>query len=506
MALGHEVCPAVAANTMFRQELFTGSMMRTAFGFLLAAMSLIFSGCFQDAPSSSASVRRITQTAVRSVPGQPALENKRADASSDAIPGSIREYPFPASPYVVDPQDLDLPSVISPDFGRHLNGTPSDNPFGSSRNASRSTQQSQSRSAAASKEIAGALLDLSFESLFASVFNRPETQVAKDDLSNPFADAKKTVDAVKAQPAATNSPSTSAAPTPASKDPSPAPTSSQSGQAASSSGGVVSGDQKFMFLGDFDGSGVLKCVYAKRVGDATFSFDDGTRSFVIVDNQAAVEDQRSFAVEDMDGDGNMDLLQTSRAALFGAMFLGDGSGNFNYANYFLTGYEPTVAVPGPMGNGGRDVLVADLRTGNFTAFRPSGIYLPYRQGTLSFIPDYMAHLVELATGLDYLMAAQAGNAPRLYQWSQGANLAASSQALPGDPSLSVVNNSQSTNTLGSVQVFQTGAYASVLLTNSQGQAFNVANMHVSSKIFLVIGNVENRGTLDVGVAFLVSFN
>jgi hypothetical protein len=159
-----------------------------------------------------------------------------------------------------------------------------------------------------------------------------------------------------------------------------------------------------------------------------------------------------------------------------------------------------------MGDGGREVLVVDLRTGYFTAFRPSGIYLPYRQGALSFIPDYMAHLVELATGMDYLMAAQAGNAPRLYQWSQGANLAASSQALPGGPSLFVINDSQSSSTLGSVQVFQTGAYASVMLTNNQGQAFNVANMHVSSKIFLVIGNVENRGTLDVGVAFLVSFN
>jgi hypothetical protein len=506
MALGYEVCPAVAANTMFRQELFTGSMMRTAIGVLLAAMSLVFSGCFQDAPSSSASVGRSPQAIAKGIPRQPALENKQAAAHSGSIPGSIREYPFPASPYLVDPQDLDLPSVISPDSGRHLHGTPSNNPFASRRNASRSAQQTQSRNAAASREIAGALLDLSFESLFASVFNRQEIQAAKDDLSNPFADAKKTGDAVKAQPAATNSPSTSAAPTPASKDPSPAPTSSQSGQSAANSGGMVGSDQKFMFLGDFDGSGVLKCVSAQRVGDATFSFDDGTRSFVIVDNQAAVENQRSFAVEDMDGDGNMDLLQTSRAALFGAMFLGDGSGNFNYANYFLTGYEPTVAVPGPMGDGGREVLVMDLRTGNFTAFRPSGIYLPYRQGALSFIPDYMAHLVELATGMDYLMAAQTGNAPRLYQWSQGANLAASSQALPGGPSLSVINDSQSSTTLGSVQVFQTGAYASVMLTNNQGQAFNVANMHVSSKIFLVIGNVENRGTLDVGVAFLVSFN
>jgi len=497
---------------MFRQELFTGSKMRTAIGVLLAAMSLVFSGCFQDASSSSASVRTSPQAIAKGIPRQSALENKQAVAYSGAIPGSIREYPFPASPYAVDPRDLDLPSVIAPDSGRHLSGTTSNNPFASRRSAGRSIQPAQSQDTIAAREIAGELLDLPFESLFASVFNRQETQATKEDLSNPFADAKKTADAVKAQPAAAIPSLTSAGQTQTPKDQSAAttsptsPTSSQSGQSVSNSGGMVGSDQKFMFLGDFDGSGVLKTAYAKRVGDATFSFDDGTRSFVITDNMAAVENQRSFVIEDMDGDGNMDLLQTSRAALFGAMLLGDGSGNFNYANYFLTGYEPTVAVPGPMGDGGREVLVVDLRTGNFTSFRPSGIYLPYRQGTLSFIPDYVAHLVELATGTDYLMAAQAGNAPRLYQWSQGANLAASSQALLGNSNPFAINDSQSSTTMGSVQVFQTGAYASVMLTNNQGQVFNVANVHVSPRIFLVIGNIENRGTIDVGVAFLISFN
>jgi hypothetical protein len=491
-------------------------MMRSAIGVLLAAMSLVFSGCFQDAPPPSASARRSPQTAAREVPGQPALENKREVAYYGTRSRSIREYPFPASPHAVNPQDLDLPSVISPDSGRHLNGMPSIIAFASKRSADRSSQRAQSQEPAASREIAGVLLDMPFESLFASVFDWQGVQAAKEAISNPFAEAKKASDTVKAQPAATDAaPSAgqsqapkdpSAGQSQAPKDPSSTPASSQSGQSADSSGGMVGANQKFMFLGDFDGSGVLKCVYANRTGDATFSFDDGTRSFVIVDNMAAVENQRSFAVEDLDGDGNMDLLQTSRAAMFGSMFLGDGSGNFNYANYFLTGYEPTVAVPGPMGDGGREVLVVDLRTGNFTAFRPSRIYLPYRQGALSFIPDCLAHLVELATGMDYLMAAQVGNAPQLYQWSQGANLAASSQALPGGPSIYAVNGSQSSNSLGSVQVFQAGAYASVMLTNNQGQTFNVANMHVSPKIFLVIGNIENSGTLDVGVAFLISFN
>lgn len=510
MAPGHEVDPAVAVNTGFRQELLTGSMMRGVTGVLLAAMSLVFSGCFQDTPPSSASARQSPQAAVRGIPGQPALENKQAVAHSGIRSRSIREYPFPTSPYTVNPRDLDFPSVISPDSARHLNGMPSDTAFASGRNAGRSSQRAQSREQAASREIAGALLDLPFESLFANAFSRQGVQAAKEDTSNPFADAKKAGAAVKAQPAATDpsTPSTGQSQTPkdTSSTPSSSSSSSQSAQAAGSSGGVVSSNQKFMFLGDFDGSGILKCVYANRVGNATFSFDDGTRSFVIMDNIAAVENQRSFAVEDMDGDGNMDLLQTSRPALFGSMFLGDGSGNFNYAGYFLTGYEPTIAVPGPMGDGGREVLVVDLRFGNFTAFRPSGIYLPVRQGTLSFIPDYLTHLVELATGTDYLMAAQVGNAPQLYQWSQGANLAASSQALPGDLSISVLNDSQNSSALGSVQVFQAGAYASVMLTNSQGQAFNVANMHVSPKVFLVIGNIENSGTLDVGVAFLVSFN
>ena len=268
--------------------------------------------------------------------------------------------------------------------------------------------------------------------------------------------------------------------------------------------GISRREPAFGFLGDFDGSGILKYATAKRSGDASFSFDDAARNFIIFSNPAAVESQRSFTVEDMDGDGNMDLLQTSRNLMFGRVFLGDGSGNFHYANYFLTGYEPTVAVPGPMGAGGREILTVNLRTGSYTAFVPRGIYLDYRQGSLGFVPDYLARLVQLETGVDYLSASQSGDAPRLYQWLNGNGLTETTETLPSQPGMSVSLDQQYSGGTSSLQVYQTGSYASVVLTNNLGQKFNVAGMRITPQFFLVFGDLARQGSLDVGVAFAVA--
>jgi hypothetical protein len=156
-----------------------------------------------------------------------------------------------------------------------------------------------------------------------------------------------------------------------------------------------------------------------------------------------------------------------------------------------------------MGDSGREILVVNQRTGSFTAFRPRGVYQPYRQGALKFLPDRLAHLLELGTGLDYLMAAPAGSEPRLFQWSEGGNLAESSEVLPAEPSLTIGSDAMPDDLFGGLQVYQIGAFASVVLTNSQGQTFNVANLRVTPQMFLVFGNLERRGTLDVGVAFLL---
>jgi hypothetical protein len=365
------------------------------------------------------------------------------------------------------------------------------------------------RTPAEAKDIAGLVLNTSFESLFANVFNRRDVPAGKEDLPNPFTDAKKSSETDKAQPAAesaTTPPPEQAPPAPKeTPKPSPSTPPAQPDRAPDISGGMINGsDQRFIFLGDFDGTGVVKLAYAKRVGDAAFDFADAARTFVITENPGAVENQSSLAVEDMDGDGNMDLLQTARAGMFGAVLRGDGSGNFGFVDYFLTAYEPTVAVPGPMGDVGREIFAIDFRTGSYTVFCTRGRYLPYRQNSFGFIPDYIAHLLELGTGHDYLLAAQTGNTPRLYQWLQGGSLTEAAQTLPGNPSLSVSGDPKLDPGLGSLQVYQVGPYASVVVANSQGQAFNVANLRVTSQIFLVLGNIENRGTFDVGVAFLLS--
>jgi len=228
---------------------------------------------------------------------------------------------------------------------------------------------------------------------------------------------------------------------------------------------------------------------------------------VIWDNQAAVENQRSFSIEDMDGDGRMDLIQTSGSYLFGAVLLGSESGNFYYKmnGYFLTGYEPTIAIPGPMGEGGRELVSINLRTGSYTIFKPQGLYLPARKGGLDIIPEYATHLIELGSGADYLLASRAG-APHLYQWSTDSVLTEASEALPGEPTLTVTGDVRLDGGLGSLQVHQIGSYASVILTNSMQQTFNVANLRIAPGIFLVIGDLERRGTLDVGVAVLLTQN
>ena len=81
------------------------------------------------------------------------------------------------------------------------------------------------------------------------------------------------------------------------------------------------------------------------LNETTFVFPDGRRTFSLFVNPSAVEEQRSLAIEDITGDGNVDLLVTSHANLFGGVFMGDGKGNFALLDTFVSGYEPVVAVP-----------------------------------------------------------------------------------------------------------------------------------------------------------------
>jgi len=484
--------------------------MRSVTAVTLATLTLVCGGCFHDDPAS--------QQAARQLPPKTQRAAHRPSSASLYIPSpepdyaglDLQGFAFSNPDYVPDPRDLELPRVFAPNVTAHLVTAQSPRALAVYDRSLESHQSVPLRTPVQAKDIAGLVLNASFESLFANVFKRKDVPTGKEDLLNPFANAKSS-EADKAQPAAESatapSPEQSQASPPPKETPKTPPSTPppRSDPASNISGGMISGsDTRFIFLGDFDGTGVVKLAYAKRVGDASFDFADAARTFVITENPGAVENQCSVAVEDMDGDGNMDLLQTVRAGMFGAVLRGDGSGNFGFVDYFLTAYEPTVAVPGPMGDVGRDIFVIDLRTGSYTVFCTRGRYLPYRQNSLNLIPDYIAHLLELGTGLDYLLAAQTEDAPHLYQWRKGGSLTETAQTLPGNPSISVSGDPRLDPGLGSLQVYQIGSYASVVLTNNQGQAFNVANLRVTPRIFLVLGNIENHGTLDVGVAFLLS--
>jgi len=368
-------------------------------------------------------------------------------------------------------------------------------------------------------DAAALVFNSSFASLFERLFDsRSDVSTSArsesaDGERNPFAEAKlkeeasaPKVAAESAQPASEEPASDPPAKSEEKKQetqPPPPPEQPNAPKPAGNPRPLV-GD--LIFLGDFDGSGLLTAVPAERAGENLFVFADGSRTYSLFINPEAVEYQRSFAIEDINNDGMTDLLVTSRAALYGGVFLGDREWGFRLTGLFLTGYEPTVATAGPRAEGGRDVVAVNVRTGTVTAFRAAGnYYRSLRSSQLGFVPDYIAHLAELGTGSDYLLAAQNGMEPRLYKWLADSRLENPVGGVPSEPGLTIGASQAPESGIGLLQAHQVGSYASVVLANRAGQAFNVANMIVSPQITLVIGNIEKRGGLDVAVALLLSF-
>jgi len=362
------------------------------------------------------------------------------------------------------------------------------------------------------------VFDRPFRAWFASVFTdrkhsgEDPAAVSLLDSSeaaqNPFTEAKLEAESASAAEASTaRQPQArqDRVPTPATQNDnktSDARPPQQADQAVSS-GTPAKSDPGILFLGDFDGSGVLRWVQSQRKGTARFAFDDGERSFNFLVNPDAVAQQRSFTVEDLNADGKLDLVVTSRASLFGGVLAGDGAGNFAVVDSFVTGYEPTVAVPGPVVNGWRDIMAVDVRTGTLTTFRGGKHYRPLRFQNLDYVPEFAAHLVDLADGSDFFVAGSEGRALRIFRWREDGLLDGSADTIPPDAISVVVRPIGPQGTTATFSVFQVGPYASVVVADAEGRRFNVATMRISSKALIAFGDIEQNGALDVAVAFHV---
>ncbi len=421
---------------------------------------------------------------------------------------SYLEYFYSDPGFVPSAEQVDLPTIISPEGSSRESSNPSRWTSGIPGN--RAGRQGSGRpTKTGASDMASLVLNAPFQSLFASLYNRREKDLDRDalslkgDIPNPFTKPRSSSDT-----GAGSSTATPAAPEPSQSSSSTGDTGtnrpdppSNDNSTNTAMGGAP--QPRYTFLGDFSGGGVLQSAYAKRAGTATFAFADGMRTFVLVSNGSAAESQRSFALEDMNGDGQPDILQTSGSGLFGAVMLGDGSGNFHYSGYFLTAYEPSIPLPGPMGDGGREIVTVNPVTGVVTMFRPAPIYVPIFQSVLPFLPDYAAPFPGDGGSLDYLLAAQIGTGPYLYQWSAEGAMSESPADLPSGPTITINGNPTVDAGMRSLQVYQAGSYASIVLTDNLGHTFNVANVRVIPGYFLVIGDIEGHGTLDVGIARLL---
>jgi hypothetical protein len=359
----------------------------------------------------------------------------------------------------------------------------------------------------------GSVFDRPFRAWFASVFENQEHSAAEhasvasdraESAQNPFTDAKRAAEsAPSTEPAAEPRARTHQSPTAVSNSEAPTSQGNEKVVPAGASGTPTKSDPGILFLGDFDGTGALKWAQSRRSGDERFAFDDGERSFNLFVNPDAVTQERSFTIEDLNDDGNLDLVVTSRASLFAGVLLGDGAGNFAVADSFVTGYEPTVAIPGPLVDGWRDLLAVDVRTGTLTTFRGGKHYRTFRFQNLDFVPDFAAHLVNPTSGADSFLAGAEGRVPSIFSWREDGLLSGSADTLPADAISTFVSPVGAQGSSVSLSLFQVGQYASVVVSDAAGRKFNVATLRVSPKMFLSVGDLQQNGTLDVAVAFLV---
>lgn len=359
------------------------------------------------------------------------------------------------------------------------------------------------KTASSISSAASLVLNTPFSQLFSSLFQTAKSDEAassgKDDPPNPFTEARQ-----KHASSADSSASGTKAGAQGDKNSETQSSAETSKAESADSATVPSGSGTavpvwFTIIGDFDGSGTLQAITARRLSDTRFVSGNGEYDFSLYINSAAAEQQRSFCIEDLNGDGTPDLLVTGRPALFGGVLFGDGEGGYRVSDRFLTGFEPVVPGAGPFQGSYREILTVNTRTGVLKTWHADDQYRLSQTEELSFVPDYVLHLVAQDTAAEFLMAARIGGEEQIMSWADDSRLEATAQTLP-DEALAFKSD------FGSdlLRAYQVGEYASIVLT-SQGRPFNVANMRLFPRIFLVIGDLQRRGKTDVAVGNLQSF-
>jgi hypothetical protein len=380
---------------------------------------------------------------------------------------------------------------------------------------SRSTQASSLRNAVS------LVFNAPFNQIFLKVFRQTKSEDAaialdsaaqsiKEELPNPFTEAiqKKSeasntdADASANETTKVAENNTDATDKSNEKDSSNSKDSSKSdsGNAIAPAGSGNAFSSGYLIVGDFDGTGVLKTIAAQRSTETHFVSADGERDFSLYINSDAVALGRSFYVDDIDMDGNSDILVSNTESLFGGVFLGDSAGSYRYAAKFVTGYESAIMSAGPLRNGMREIIAVSPRTGSMRTFLYTEKYRILQESKLGFAPNYLLHLVSAETSLDFVMAAQIKGMEQILEWQDNGQAQFTTQQLGVDAT--VLNLELGSYSLVGYQVDQ---YASILLT-SEGKTFNVANMKLMPKTYLVIGDLKGKGTLDVAVAGLKSFS
>jgi hypothetical protein len=469
---------------------------------LICIIPLIFSGCFnsQSALEKPKSATRIAALS-RFFPSGNSVSERTSDSNGIS---EIAAF-MPGSASSLDNIADEYPELVAvPDFlGSKQNAFQNASKLRTSSRTGLESGNTAYRKTSSFSALAALVFNGSFNQVFSSLFKKPneDSLAVKDDIPNPFTEAKQKEAAsppenkpVQVEKPVVKDQNTAKEQTTALDS---KPQSTVTAPMVSAGGNGVS--EYALVIGDFNGSGMLAFSKAARVGDTRFVSTDGEREFELSVNSNAVELRSSFCVDDLNGDGYPDLLATNWSLPFGAVLLGDANNRFRLSDTFYTGFEATVPSVGPFRDGKREILTVDMRSGEVHVFRATDRYYEMQRASFPFVPDYLLHLIESDSSTDFLLTAQANGAKQLLGWNDDGTIGPSSEVFAANPIMLTADIGAD-----SVQGYQVGNYASIVLTNHDG-SFNVANMSLFPKVFLVIGDLERNGTTDVAIGNLKSF-